>query len=104
MFCVTCIIKAFREQGELGACYTCPRCACSVGTTPPMVDRGVGPIAPWLRMASGGEVPSEDEAMRLGRELGDVCSWDHNMYLLSGGLTGGPPGWSHPTAPAPLAH
>ena len=90
-FCITCIIKAFSEQGRQALWYTCPRCAHTVGTTPPMADRGVGPIAHWLQGVSGADVPSLEEVMRLDRELGDVCSWDSNNYLLNSGLVGTPP-------------
>jgi len=33
-------------------------------------------------------MPSVDEVMKLERELGDVCSWDCNGYIVSGGLVG----------------
>lgn len=86
LFCTGCITIAFRRQGDRVLWYTCPQCTCTVGTTPPLADRGVEPIASWLRVASGATMPSVEEVMKLGDELGDVCSWDHNTYLLSGDL------------------
>ena len=103
LFCTGCITGAFRDQGEQPIWYTCPRCACQVSTTPPLVDRGVGPIATWLRGASGADMPSVEEVMELDRELEDVCSWDHNGYILSGGTVDSPKMSSHlapSTAPA----
>ena len=58
------------------------------------MDRGVGPIASWLGAASGADMPSVNEAMKLDEELRDVCSWDSNKYLLSGGVVD-----SSPSAP-----
>jgi len=85
LFCIGCILKAFREQGEHPLWYTCPQCTCTVGTTPPRMDRGVEPIASWLRAASGADMPSTDEVMGLERELVELCSWDRNKYLINGG-------------------
>jgi len=48
-------------------------------------------------------MPSVEEVMELDRELEDVCSWDHNGYILSGGTVDSPKMLSHlalPTAPA----
>ena len=85
LFCITCITKAFREQGEQVVWHTCPQCACTVTITPPLAERGVAPIAAWLRAASKASMPSVDELVMLERELADVCSWDSNRYLLSSG-------------------
>jgi len=103
LFCVTCIIKVFREQGREVLWYTCPRCTCAVSTTPPLADRGVGPIAAWLRTASGTGVPAVEELLHLEKELGDICSWDLNNHLLSGATVGDPTRLSHSALfPAPL--
>jgi len=48
-------------------------------------------------------MPSVEEVTELDRELGDVCSWDQNGYILSGGTVDSPKMSSHlvlPTAPA----
>jgi len=48
-------------------------------------------------------MPSVEEVMELDRELEDVCSWDRNGYILSGGTVDSPKMSSHlalSTAPA----